>query len=274
MEQAKTKCDNEEADAVRQIFAQYLNGASLTHIAESLSAGKVRYHAHTELWNKNMIKRILEDERYLGNDCYPKIINDEDFLAASLIRADKNKLKTTSSERVKLMRSITVCAVCGTRMSRRSCSKKRTRWTCQNKGCRETAIIEDNEYISGIDKCIGKVIRSPQLLDVTAAYQDVRSLDVLRLENELSAAMNRGTESAEYIKMLIFAIAVDKYNLLPDMSNKHKVKELKAQIIERKIDTDTLVEQAVHRILLSRGEGIKIELINSRVISPGEEANQ
>ena len=70
------------------------------------------------------------------------------------------------------------------------------------------------------------------------------------------------------------AIAVDKYNLLPDMSNKHKVKELKAQIIERKIDTNTLVEQAVHRILLSRGEGIKIELINSRVISPGEEANQ
>ena len=52
----------QEADAVRYIFRQYQAGASLLAIAEDMTRQGIRYHRHTAEWNKNMVKRILENE--------------------------------------------------------------------------------------------------------------------------------------------------------------------------------------------------------------------
>ena len=58
----------QEADAVRYIFGQYLAGASLLTIAEGMTRQDIRYHQHTAEWNKNMVKRILENAKYTGAD--------------------------------------------------------------------------------------------------------------------------------------------------------------------------------------------------------------
>jgi len=78
-----------EADAVRSIFTRYLAGASYAKIAEEMSKGGIPYHRHTAQWNKHMVKRILENGKYLGTDLYPRLVNDEDFLAVQLRREDK-----------------------------------------------------------------------------------------------------------------------------------------------------------------------------------------
>ena len=54
----------QEADAVRYIYGQYLAGASLLTIAENMTRQGVRYHQRTAEWNKNMVKRILENARW------------------------------------------------------------------------------------------------------------------------------------------------------------------------------------------------------------------
>ena len=58
----------QEADVVRHIFGQYLAGASLLTIAEGMTQCGPRYHQHTAEWNKNMVKRILENAKYTGVD--------------------------------------------------------------------------------------------------------------------------------------------------------------------------------------------------------------
>ena len=73
-----------EADAVRSIFTHYLAGASYAKIAEEMSRGSIPYHQHTSKWNKHMVKRILENGRYLGTEVYPRLVSDEDFLAVQL----------------------------------------------------------------------------------------------------------------------------------------------------------------------------------------------
>lgn len=66
-----------ESDCVRWIFLTYLEGASLSEIAKELNLkGGTRYNKTAD-WNKNMIDRILQDQRYCGDSLYPEIISSK-----------------------------------------------------------------------------------------------------------------------------------------------------------------------------------------------------
>ena len=55
----------DEAEAVQKIYQNYLAGASFRQIAEGLQAQGIPYDG-AKPWNKNMVARILENERYTG----------------------------------------------------------------------------------------------------------------------------------------------------------------------------------------------------------------
>ena len=83
----------DESGAVRGIFTRYLQGESYSRIAGEMERLGTRYHQHTPQWNKHMVKRILENERYLGTEEYPRLIEDQDFLNVRLRR----EMQTTYS---------------------------------------------------------------------------------------------------------------------------------------------------------------------------------
>lgn len=78
-----------EAQCVRDAYEAYIDGASYASIAEMMQNADIRYHADTPLWNKHMVKRMLENERYTGKDGYPAIIRLELFQRVASIREDK-----------------------------------------------------------------------------------------------------------------------------------------------------------------------------------------
>ena len=86
----RINCHPEEAELVRAIFSRYLLGGSYSQIADEMTQQGVRYHQHNAQWNKHMVKRILENERYLGMDGYPQLVTDEEFLAVRLRRGEQN----------------------------------------------------------------------------------------------------------------------------------------------------------------------------------------
>ena len=53
--------DFTESKAVVRIFEEYLNGSSLLQIAKMMESEKIRYSEGSDRWNKNMIKRIIEN---------------------------------------------------------------------------------------------------------------------------------------------------------------------------------------------------------------------
>lgn len=71
----------QEAETVRSIYLQYLAGASFKQLAERLQTEDVPYDGDKP-WNKNMVARILEDDRYIGEKHFPALIPTEQFHAA------------------------------------------------------------------------------------------------------------------------------------------------------------------------------------------------
>lgn len=62
--------ESAESKAVQEIFRLYLDGNSLLAIASMMSSKGVSYNGINTVWNKNMVKRILENEKYIGRNGY------------------------------------------------------------------------------------------------------------------------------------------------------------------------------------------------------------
>ena len=71
---------SDEAEAVQKIYQNYLAGASFRQIAEGLQAQGIPYDGDKQ-WNKNMVARILENERYTGIGPFPALVPAELFRA-------------------------------------------------------------------------------------------------------------------------------------------------------------------------------------------------
>ena len=90
-----------ETQTVTWIFTEYLNGSNLKEIAESLTSQKIEYMPDKYDWNKNRIKRIIEDRRYAGDGKYPKIISQRMFEQANAVKEEKRTTKSYMVERRK-----------------------------------------------------------------------------------------------------------------------------------------------------------------------------
>ena len=73
MKNGEITTEPKEVYAVVAIFDEYLKGRSLSEIAKLMQSEKIRYNAVSDKWNKNMVKRIIENERYLGTEKYPQL---------------------------------------------------------------------------------------------------------------------------------------------------------------------------------------------------------
>lgn len=76
-----------EAEAVRKIFADYIGGKSLKTIAAEMT---IPYIIGKSGWNKNMVCRVLENRKYIGENDYPQIITSEDFELAAQIKSGRS----------------------------------------------------------------------------------------------------------------------------------------------------------------------------------------
>ena len=87
MEFGEVVPQSREAETVRSIYLRYLAGASFKQLAEQLRTEDVPYDVDKS-WNKNMVARILEDGRYIGEKHFPALIPTEQFHAAQKRRKE------------------------------------------------------------------------------------------------------------------------------------------------------------------------------------------
>ena len=80
-ERGKAIIDEEQADQVRRIFKGYLSG--LAYVAAAEAVGLKLNHPS--------VKKILQNERYLGDKYYPAIIDQETFERAEAERFKRQR---------------------------------------------------------------------------------------------------------------------------------------------------------------------------------------
>lgn len=75
-----------ESEAVKKIFSDYIGGKSLKIIAAEM---QIPYNAGKAVWNKNMVSRVLENKKYIGENGYPQIVTQHEFKQAAQIKAER-----------------------------------------------------------------------------------------------------------------------------------------------------------------------------------------
>ena len=265
-----------EADAVKNIYALDLDGLSYSKIAEEMMRRGIQYHQHTPEWNKHMVKRILENQKYLGADGYPRLIPDEDFLTAQFRREDKTTY-TPCPAFISPIREKSRCGDCGAQMTRNTKSHGRPRWCCENASCGNTRSIRDEELRDAVEEQLRRLAAKPHLLnwDLWSAGKET-SLEPVRLENEINHEFNRADASPEYLRVLILACVTEKYNELPDPTPRHRLCQLRERLENGQSDEAALhdlLTEAVRSIRITRHTKITLELMNGQIFER-EEARQ
>ena len=263
----------QEADAVRYIFGQYQAGASLLTIAEDMTKRGPRYHQHTPEWNKHMVKRILENAKYVGAGGYPRLVPDGDFSAAQGQRGERNTYAPLPTE-IRPIQAKVVCGLCGARLRRGHRTHGRVYWRCQNPECGQNIAISDGVLAGLVDERLRELAQSPHLLTAPEPQQTGVDMDAVRLQNELTMALNRGNETPAYIKSLALAVTAQRYGQLPNPTPAHDLEQLRARLEEGPADAGALaalLDMVVQAVRLTPDKNIELELINGQTIA-GKEA--
>ena len=179
----------QERDTVVKIFQDYLGGESLLGIANSLNADSVEYLPGVTGWNKARLKRIIEDERYLGRESYPAILDRGTFDALQKVKTERNLQKNCDHGTDIFQLGVPVnCPVCGHSMRRRSDSRLKSveqRWTCQNPECKKRIAKSDEELLREITELLNMAISAPERIRIPTVTDRESCAEVRKLDNEI-----------------------------------------------------------------------------------------
>ena len=253
-----------ELYAVSKIFADYLNGESLLDISKTMQEECIPYHPGEDFnWNKNMVKRILENEKYLGDQTYPKIISADIFH-----RANNKKLKKATNlcivpDELKDIRNMTICAECRKRLFR----NQNGTWNCKTYRCKALEFtVTDQMLFTAALNILNSAIANPSLLEADAEISVYTpNGEVIKQKNEISRFMDSSDIDYDRIKAAIIELAELKYYCCTYNDIPQKTVYLKDLLKSRKqlntLDNELLIKCAVH-ITVSHNATIGIELIN------------
>ena len=258
-----TEIHPEEAAVVRKLFADYIAGASLKSIAENLTERKIEFLPGRSDWNKNRVKRILEDARYTGSTGLPAIIDEADFTRAGVIKNERNNHADQQSPRLPLP---VVCADCETKIQRRHehRSKRPERWYCP--GCGAVTGLRQGELEDCITEILNRLIAQPDLVTDEPPAEE-QPLNIVSMQNEISRLLEGFHFDRDTVKSSIFELAVLKYSRLDNRKN--MTKQLRAELTQMAplsaFSPEVLIKIA-GQICLSAPDIVQLQLKNGQII--------
>lgn len=271
MQKGEIIAEPTESQAVKDIFKLYLNGKSMSEIARQMSINQISYNGITFDWNKNMVKRILENEKYLGKDGYPALTDSETFYCANARKKSKATSVNEISEELKIIRSLTYCTECGHRLSRIGGNTQTDKWDCRNPECsRFNYRLTDNMIKDILLHILNAVIANPDLLDTDSEISGYTpNIKVKCQQNEINRLMDNPQIDTEKAKTEVLKLAELKYECCTYDEGPQKTEYLKELISGREqlniIDYD-LLKSCVSRILIGHFYTVEIEFINGVII--------
>lgn len=263
--------DQQEAEIVEYIFCEYLNGRSCQAIAEELTELDIHYRESADNWNRSVLKRILDNRRYVGNDGYPELVTKDQFDRAAQLKAEKYTRKNiTRPLAVSAIKSKIFCYECGTAFNRLNDTRHPTKWYCLNHECQTDYKITDDLLIRGMLAIFNEVIADPSILDVSDNNTFINNLDIMRLNNGINLEMEKRELDSTCIKAMIMECAAKKYECCEDDPALFSTEKLKTEFEDRSLLTDfdaELFDRAVEAVLIEKNGMIHLRFKNSKEIT-------
>ena len=223
-----TQINETEQKTVSLIFEQYTAGISLKAIAELLTETKTEYAPNHYDWNKNRVKRIIENKNYIGNITYPQIINEDVWIIVNRLKEKKYSSFQRKQDEIKPIARTAFCLECGNKL--RYLPDKRYAksqiWRCN--ACGVCICLTKDELIKGITDILIRIAKNPEIID-NEYNSDYKTADIMRLENQIGSALERkGLDKVE-LTNLILECAAKKYDEF-NKSGRHITDKLKADL--------------------------------------------
>lgn len=267
MKNGEITTEPKEVYAVEEIFREYLNGSSFLQIAKLMESEKIRYSEDSDRWNKNMVKRIIENEKYLGTDKYPQIIDENIFKRANEKRVQKATTLNLVCDDLQGIRKVTYCLECGEKLFRKTNGKGREYWNCGNPDCFKYEYrLTDQMIIGAVLTVLNTAIANPSLIENSGGISVYSpTVDVIRKQNEINQMTDSLQMDFDRVKAEIFKLAEMKYDCCTYNDSPQKAAEIKA-LLKNHEQLNTLdiglFKACVSRIWISHFCTIEVELIN------------
>lgn len=200
----------QEAEVVKRIFADYLNGAYQWKIADALNADGLIYNRGRPEWSKFRISFILKNPRYMGADGYPALLDSETFHAV------QKRIKKQLGERVLhdrpalRLRDRLYCQRCGGRLKRNFGGHKRSDTLyLQCEQCESRVVITDTALLAEIRR---QAAEYAPTAPPAAPYTP--SGEAVRLTNAINRGLERPEQPEEVVGLILQGISA-RYASLP-----------------------------------------------------------
>ncbi len=260
----------QEQAIVAGIYDGYLSGKSLSDITSELNVRSVEFMPGVIGWNKARLKHILEDERYLGTDAYPAIVEQETYDAVQEIKAARNTQKGVDRKSDIFQITVPVrCPVCGSEMHRRSDSRNkcRQRWACKNDGCRHLIAIADEELLGKITELLNGVISNTERIYIPKPAVQEPSTELRRLNNEIGRTLEGFSIQKNTLRKQLLQSVSLKYEgidnavyiakrLKADFANASPLSDFSPELFNRTVSELRLCENGTVSIILTNGQQI------------------
>lgn len=251
----------EESETVRWIYRQYLAGQSYQKLTEDLQRRAVPYLTG-KAWNKNMVARILADERYLGTETMPPVIE------LSLYRAVRELLPIKAPVRKKsgaanIIQQMAMCTTCGARVLRASNQHGKERWYCPACGTISTK-ANDLRLEQGMKRALKRLRCEPEMVTLGPCSDGAATEHI----TEKEMAFQTMLDTPEFDEALAKQLALDLASARLDALGSEDFEAMRIRWCLKSSGTDdlNLLRQIADTILIQPDGRVSLSLKNRQNI--------
>lgn len=260
-----------EANIVKQIFSQYLNGENLKNVAERLTENQIEFLPGEYNWNKSRIKRMIEDKRYIGGDNYPAIIDKDTFQRANVEKNNRiRNINPVITAEKKLLTNKVICSNCGRRLFHNTDSrlKNSEKWFCKNEDCQFSVYMTVAELEQRITEVLNLLISNYNFTEYEETDISAEpSLEICKMENEIERLLESIDFDKTEIQNMILQCAAKKYDEYKSVQ--HITERLKADFEKSSLLSAfnmELFDRTVSAVMINKDKKVSLKLKNDKII--------
>lgn len=244
-----------EAEIVRMIFTGYAEGHSYNDLTGWLNGQSTPY-LPGKPWNKNAVARILQDNRYQGNDTYPPILTAENFGCRKPSAAG-----CLNQPQVKDIRVLARCSVCGEPVRR----ERKNSWRCPH--CMASAVpTTDQQLMADVSNLLQELCSHPNIVSIPESEDD-KAPNILTAENEFAHELEAAEFNESAAKAKALSLAAARFDALG--SEDYETTRIRCILTRTELSVEldtTLLRQITSAILICPTGEVSLKLKNGQTV--------
>ena len=226
--------DEEQSQMVQEIFEVYHSGVPVSRLKDHIEGLEI---------HRVKLSDMLSDKRYLGNEVFPKIIDQELFEAVQQRKKERRKaigkdqLYLYHKEQFLLGDKIK-CGECGSayhcykhgELRRWDCSKRlvKGKVTCRNQH------IQEDQVKELFMQAVGNLEKHPEQIRKITVYGSKRNIRIQAAEHEIKLLKNDSDHNIDELLKLIYKRASLLYETAGDGGAAYYTKKIEDLIQQHK----------------------------------------